>query len=94
MDDLESFRRPKRGHKQCPRCHKLYNNNALPLRCTEPQCNGYLGGKEPTPTEKDPDALLITSDIASVRLRTGGVAVRVFVDLKENKVFVFLLFPH
>ena len=89
MDDLASFYRPKRGHKQCPKCHKLYNNNALPLRCTEPHCDGYLGGQKPATKEKDPIALLITSTIASVRHKPGGGHVRVFVDLKENKVFVF-----
>ena len=89
MDDIGFIRKPARGQKSCPKCHKRYNNNALPLRCTEANCDGYLGGQEPIIVkEKDPIAQLITSTIASVRQHPGGHPVRVFVDLKENKVMM------
>ena len=86
LDESESFQRPVRGHKRCPKCGKLYNNNAIPERCTAEGCDRYLGGKAKTKPPKEQLAQLITSTIASVRLRTGGFPVRVFVDLKENKV--------
>ena len=87
LEDLGSLKR-KRGNPVCPGCQKSYNNRALPLYCTEDGCDAYLGGKY-TPKDKKPDAQMITSNIASVRLNQAGIPVRVFVDLEENKVFYF-----
>ena len=44
-----------------------------------------LGGTH-QPKEKALDALLITSNLVSVRKNVGGVPVRVFVNLQQNKV--------
>ena len=84
LKDLGSLR-TKRGHTMCPGCHKLYNNKGRPEYCTEDGCNGYLGG-DAKEKEAKSDARMITSSIASVRLHRAGVGVRIFVDLKENKV--------
>ena len=85
LDELGSLKKPGRGQSVCPKCKKQYNNRALKLKCSEGNCDGFLGGSyKPKPTEKD--AKLLTSTIASVRLNTAGVPVCVFVDLKENKV--------
>jgi hypothetical protein len=90
MDPFEklgslSLQRQKSGQTICPKCSKQYNNRACPNRCTEANCQAFLGGNF-IPKEKTLDAKLITSTIASVRLNTAGVPVRVFVDLKESKV--------
>ena len=83
--DLGSLKRKRSGQTVCPKCQKQYNNRALPLKCPEENCGAFLGGKY-EPKETDLDAKMITSIIASVRLNPAGVPVRVFVDLKENKV--------
>ena len=49
-------------------------------------CHNYLGPYTYKPKEKTLDAQLITTSLASVRKNVGGVAVRVFVDLPNNKV--------
>ena len=80
----------KKGHSYCPRCEAEYNNKVKPKYCTQENCGGYLGGSY-KPPQKDyslPDAKLITRDIASVRLHKTGHPIRVFVDLKQNKVCV------
>ena len=84
LDELGSSRN-KPGQKECPKCKKKYNNRSIPPRCSETNCDAFLGGNYKVKA-KDADAKLITSTIASVRLNTGGVPVRVFVDLRENKV--------
>ena len=90
MDPLKELGslKTKRGHTLCPGCHKWYNNKNRPLYCTEDGCNGYIGGDEKNKDDKSDksDARMITSSIASVRAHRTGVAVRIFVDLKENKV--------
>ena len=80
----------KKGHSYCPRCEAEYNNKVKPKYCTQEKCGGYLGGSY-KPPQKDyslPDAKLITRDIASIRLHKTGHPIRVFVDLKQNKVCV------
>ena len=91
MNPFEDFgsQKRKKGHKYCPKCDKEYNNRALPLHCTEDNCNGYLGGKF-KPKDTKPDAQMITPNLASVRLNKAGIPVRVFVDLEENKVHIFI----
>ena len=83
LDDIVSLKRQKSGQKICPKCHKQYNNRAIPNKCFN--CQAFLGGKYKLTAETQ-DAKLINSSIASVRLGTTGVHRRVFVDLKENKV--------
>jgi hypothetical protein len=85
LDELGSLKRQKAGQTICPKCKKQYNNRSLPLKCIEVSCEAFLGGSY-KPKESALDAKLLNSTIASVRLNTAGVAVRVFVDLKENKV--------
>ena len=83
--EFESLKRQKSGQTNCPnlKCRKKYNNRTVPNKCED--CQTFMGGNY-EPKEKALDAKLITSNIASVRLNTAGVAVRVFVDLKEAKV--------
>ena len=49
------------------------------------RCNAYIGGKH-KPKEKPMDAMVLASSIVSVRLNETGRPIRVFVDLKSNKV--------
>ena len=89
LEDLGSLKK-KKGQTACPRCKKKYNNRCLPSHCNEvladgKKCDGFLGGKY-KPKEIVMDAKMITSTIASVRLNQAGIPVRIFVDLKENKV--------
>jgi hypothetical protein len=89
LEDLGSLKR-KKGHTFCPRCKKEYNNRWLTPHCTAvladgKKCDGFLGGKY-KPKDTVIDAKMITSTIASVWLNQAGIPVRIFVDLKENKV--------
>jgi hypothetical protein len=83
-----SLQRQKSGQTVCPKCFTVYNNRALPPKCDRGNCGAFLGGTYVRKT-KPLDAKLITSTLASVRLNTSGVAVRVFVDLEESKVHSF-----
>ena len=81
-----SLQRQKSGQTVCPKCLTVYNNRALPRNCDRENCGSFLGGTYVRKT-KPLDAMMITSTLASVRLNTSGVAVRVFVDLEKSKVF-------
>ena len=72
----------KTGHKKCPGCPQVYNNNAIPERCSA--CNTYIGGKYVAPLKKL-GAILITACIVSVRQNETGHNVRTFVDMSEEK---------
>ena len=85
LDELGSLQKKKRGQTLCQNCKKPYNNRSIKVKCDN--CDAFMGGSY-LPKEREKDALLITSTIASVRLNAAGVAVRVFVDLKENKVIM------
>ena len=85
FDELGSLRKQNRGQSECPKCGKQYNNRSKPVKCTGLNCDAFLGGSF-KPKVKEADAQLLTSTIASVRLNAAGIPVRVFVDLKENKV--------
>ena len=85
FDELGSLRKQNRGQSNCPKCGKQYNNRSKPVKCTGLSCDAFLGGSF-KPKVKEADAQLLTSTIASVRLNAAGIPVRVFVDLKENKV--------
>ena len=84
LKDLGSLA-TKKGQTVCHGCHTVYNNKVLTRECKN--CHAYLGGKYEA-KEKVLDAKMITSDIASVRLNQAGLPVRIFVDLKENKVCI------
>ena len=78
------FSRRKTGHTKCPGCPQVYNNRAIPERCSA--CNTYIGGKYVAPVKKL-GAILITACIVSVRQSETGHNVRTFVDMsKEKKV--------
>ena len=83
LDELGSLQKKKRGQSVCQKCKKQYNNRSIKVKCDN--CDAFMGGSY-QPKEREKDAQLLTSTIASVRLNAAGVAVRVFVDLKENKV--------
>ena len=85
--DVGSLKKQKSGQKICPKCHKQYNNRAIPNKCFNYQA--FLGGNYKQ-TAETKDAKLISSSIASVRMGTTGVHRRVFVDLKENKVCKYM----
>ena len=85
--ELGSLQRQKSGQTICPKCNKQYNNRALPNKCFD--CQAFLGGSF-KPTEKGLDAQLITSTLASVRLNKAGPNKRVFVDLKQAKVKIYI----
>ena len=57
----------------------------VPLYCDGQDCYYYLGGSY-VPKEKALDAHLLTATLASVRKNDTGAALRVFVNLQENKV--------
>ena len=81
------FKKKKKGHSYCPKCEAEYNNRVKPKYCTQENYGGYLGGNyEPPQKDMLTDEKLITRDIASVRLNKTGQPIRIFVDLKQNKV--------
>ena len=60
-----------------------------PEFCTKENCNYYLGGSYvPAPKLKNIDAYILTDSLVSVRKNDHGASIRVFVDVKENKVFL------
>ena len=64
----------KKGQSKCPRCSRMYNNNAKPLYCSVSECGAYLGGKYEEKSSET-DAKMISSTIASVRLNKAGIPV-------------------
>ena len=82
---LGSLKRKRSGQKICE-CGKSYNNATIPKLCNK--CGIHLGGSyEPPKVDIFTDAKVIENvNLASVRLNKAGENLRVFVDLKQNKV--------
>lgn len=82
------LKRKKGGQRQCEKCHRIYNNRAVPQRCHKP-CDNFLGGNY-VPKPIKTGAFLITAILASVRLNEKGTNVRVFANIgDEKKVSLF-----
>ena len=87
--DFQPLKRQKSGQTSCPKCKKGYNNRTVPEFCSDKNCGARVGGSYKH-KEKELDAQMITSSIVSVRQNATGRPLRVFVDLKSRKVFVYI----
>ena len=85
--DFQPLKRQKSGQTSCPKCKKGYNNRTE--FCSDKKCGARVGGSYKH-KEKELDAQMITSSIVSVRQNATGRPLRVFVDLKSRKVFVYI----
>ena len=88
MDRLGSLKRKKSGGRTCT-CGKWFTNAKVPKFCDK--CGQHLGGSYEPPTDIFTDAVVIEAkQLASVRSNITGENLRIFVDLRANKVLLSL----
>ena len=89
MSKLGQFKTKQRGQTKCKDCGNTFNNASIPVNCN---CGYQFDSVNQIPKDSLPNnaALLVGSELASVRLNTKGVGIRIFVNLTENKVGVLI----
>ena len=89
MNRLFGFYKSKpKGQTACYCCNLMHNNAHIPRFCS---CGAELGGKHEPARNMLTGAKVINNELVSVRRTRRGTNIRIFVNLMENKVKMFIL---